>query len=60
MLCSRKFLKELSPLLGFRCSFVIDSINPHHSRFLQTDTLVNSEDPDEVKHYAPLIRACTV
>ena len=47
-------------LTMFWCSYVIDSINPHHSRYLQTGTLVNSEDPDEVKHYAPLIRACTV
>ena len=42
------------------CSFVIDSINPHHSRYLQTGPLVNSEDPDEMKHFAPFITACAV
>ena len=47
-------------LTRFWCSFVIDRINPHLSRYLQTGTLVNSEDPDETKHYAHFIRACTV
>ena len=46
MICSGLFLKELSPLLGFGEALSIDSINPHHSRYLQTGTMVNSEDPD--------------
>ena len=41
------------------CSFVIDSINLHHSRYLQTGTLENSKDPDEMKHYALFERITT-
>ena len=47
-------------LTRFWCDFVIDSINPDHYRYVQTGTLVNSEDPDEMKLYAPFIKACTV
>ena len=47
-------------LTRFWCSFVIDSINLNHSGYLQAGTLVNSENPNEMKHYAHFIRACTV
>ena len=56
MLCSGISQTELSPLLGFG----VQSINPHHSGYLQTGSLLNSEDADEMKHYAHFIRACTV
>ena len=46
--------KGVVSLTRFWCSFVIDNINLHHSGYLQTGTLVNSEDPDEMKHCAHL------
>ena len=56
MLCSGIFLKGLSPLLGFGVALLLY----RYSRYLQTGILVNSEDSDEMKHYAHFIRYCTV
>ena len=56
MLRSGIFLKGLSPLLGFGVALLLY----RYSGYLQTGILVNSEDPDEMKHYAHFIRSCTV
>ena len=56
MLRSGIFLKGLSPLLGFGVALLLY----RYSGYLQTGILVNSEDSDEMKYYAPFIRACTV
>ena len=36
------------------------SFNPFHSEYLQTGTLTNSKDPDEMPHNVAFIRICTV
>ena len=55
MLCSGIFLKGLSPLLGFGVALLLY----RYSGYLQTGILVNSEDSNEMKHYAHFIRSCT-
>ena len=56
MLRSGIFLKGISPSLGFGVALLLY----RYSRYLQIGILVNSEDPDEMKHYAHFIWYCTV
>ena len=51
MLCSGIFPKGVISLTRFWCSLLLY----RYSGYLQTGILVNSEDPDEMKHYAPVL-----